>query len=114
EMNDLRKRIDRSAHKEISNIRLLESLNKVYDLMQTASDYGLQGVAITDHESIGNSLKATLAVKKKKEQGKIPKDFKLILGNEIYLVVSLADVRDNYVHGVTTCPNFIVLLTSVK
>lgn len=113
-MNYLRNRIELHAHTDISNIRLLDSLNKVDDLIQTASDYGLQGVAITDHESIGNSLKATLAVKKKKEQGKIPKDFKLILGNEIYLVESLEEVRDNYVPGVTKYPHFLLLARSAK
>lgn len=36
------------------------------------------------------------------------KDFKLILGNEIYLVDSLEEVRDNYQSGVTKFPHFVL------
>ena len=44
------------------------------------------GVAVTDHEYVGNHIKALQEVQKLKAKGKIPQDFKVILGNEIYLV----------------------------
>lgn len=110
----MRNRIELHAHTDISNIRLLDSLNKVDDLIQTASDYGLQGVSITDHESIGNSIKALDATKRLKKQGKIPQSFKTIIGNEIYLVPSLEEVRDNYVPRVTKYPHFLLLAKNAK
>lgn len=44
-----------------------------------------------------------------KESGELPEDFKLILGNEAYLVDSLEEVRDNYKSGVTKFPHFLML-----
>lgn len=102
-------RIELHAHLDTSNIRLLDSLNKVDDLIQTAADINLKGIAITDHETVGAHVKAIQSVRKKKEKGEIPQDFKLILGNEIYLCSSLEEVRDNYQSGVTKFPHFLLL-----
>jgi len=71
---------------------------------------GHKGVAFTEHESVSSHVKAIQATEKLKEKGKIDKDFKLILGNEIYLVDSLEEVRDNYKSGGRTkFPHFILL-----
>lgn len=102
-------RIELHSHTDISNIRLLDSLNKVGDLIQQSADMGLKGIAITDHESVGAHVKAIQTVRKKKEQNEIPDDFKLILGNEIYLVDSLEEVKDNYKSGITKFPHFLLL-----
>lgn len=76
------------AHTDASNIRGLDCINKTEELIQYASDIGLNGIAITDHETLTNHIKAIKYLKKAKENGKISEDFKLTLGNEIYLVDS--------------------------
>nr|DAK55437.1 MAG TPA: DNA polymerase III, alpha subunit [Caudoviricetes sp.] len=70
-----------------SNTRLLDSINKVEDLIQYAYDLGLEGIAITDHESVKAVPEAQkfYEAKKTKEPNSRWQDFKLIMGNEIYL-----------------------------
>ena len=65
---------------EGSNLRLLDTTNKVKTVMNYAAENGLGGVAITDHESLSAHIIALIHLAKVKE--KHP-DFKLILGNEI-------------------------------
>ena len=92
-----------------SNIRLLDTTNTVKDLLQTAIDQGYKGLAITDHEALCSHLEAITTVKEMKSKGKMPEDFKLILGNEAYLVDSLEEVKDNYKGGITKFPHFLIL-----
>lgn len=96
-------------HTEISNIRLIDCIIKIPKLIDKAVSLGNKGVAITDHESVSGHVKAIQTVKSGKEKKTIPEDFKLILGNEIYLVDSLEEVRDNYQSGVTKFWHFILL-----
>lgn len=102
------------AHTDISNVRLLDSLNKTEDLIYESIKLGHIGTAITDHEAVGNHIKAIQTVKEGKKSGKIPEDYKLVLGNEIYLVESREEVRDNYVKGVTKYPHFLILAKNSK
>ncbi|MFJ7982351.1 PHP domain-containing protein [Lysinibacillus xylanilyticus] len=102
-------RVELHCHTDVSNIRLLDSINSVEELIQTAHDLGLRGLAITDHEALSNHVKAIQTVRKLKEEDKISQDFKLILGNEIYLVDSLEEVRDNYQSGVTKFPHYLLI-----
>lgn len=97
------------CHTDKSNIRLLDSTNQVKQLLKTALDQGYKGLAITDHEVLSAHLEAIQTVKKMKNSGEMPEDFKLILGNEAYLVDSLEEVRDNYKSGVTKFPHFLML-----
>ncbi|WP_311078056.1 PHP domain-containing protein [Paenibacillus polymyxa] len=92
-----------------SNLKLRDTTNRIEELIKTTYDMGHKGVAITDHESISAHVKAIQTTEKLKQEGKIHKDFKLILGNEIYLVESLEEVRDNYKSGVTKFPHFLLL-----
>lgn len=94
------------GHTEFSNIRMLDSTNKLKDYIFKAQSLGLNGVAITDHESVSGYIKAIQIQKKLQEEGS---NFKIILGNEIYLVDSLEEVRDNYRSGITRFPHFILL-----
>lgn len=71
------------CHTEYSNLRLRDCIIKVEDLMWYAAELGHEVVGITDHESISCHIKAEKIYKKVKE--KYP-NFKLIRGNEIYLV----------------------------
>lgn len=74
------------CHTHDSNNRMKDSICKTENLIQYAADLGNPGVAITDHESLSAHITAVNYVNKAKKDGKIPQDFKLILGNEIYLV----------------------------
>ena len=70
-------------HSEISNLKLIDSINKIEELIQYAYELGLQGVAITDHDSVGAHVKAWNYYNSMPEEAR--NNFKLILGNEIYL-----------------------------
>ena len=97
------------VHSDYSNIRLIDSINKVSKLIQKAVNLNNSGIAITDHESVSGHVQALQIVEKGKSEGSIPEYFKLILGNEIYLVNSLEEVRDNYKSGITKFWHFILL-----
>lgn len=71
------------SHTYYSNIRLLDCINKPSDLIDTAIHLGLSGIAITDHECLSAHMEVNQYAKEIKE--KYP-DFKIALGNEIYLV----------------------------
>ena len=67
----------------------------------------MKAVAITDHECVSGYIRAVQKAKQLQEQGI---DTKIILGDEIYLVDSLEEVRDNYKpHGQTKFFHFILL-----
>ncbi len=68
-------------HTDYSNIKLIDSMNPVDKLIDRAFSLGLKGVAITDHETLSAHVKAL----KHYDKNYKDKDFKLILGNEIYI-----------------------------
>lgn len=70
-------------HTEYSNLRLSDSLNKLTNSIDYAIKLGLSGVTITDHECLSGHIKAIQYRKKLREKGI---DFKISLGNEIYLI----------------------------
>ena len=74
-------------HTYYSNIRLLDSTNRPKDLIDKAIELGMSGIAITDHECLSAHMEVNQYAKKIKETNP---DFKIALGNEIYLV----DERD--------------------
>jgi len=65
-----------------SNFRLRDSINKVDTLIDKAIELGHTIVGISEHETIASSLRAEKYYKKIKKKNP---EFKLILGNEIYL-----------------------------
>lgn len=70
-------------HTEYSNIRLLDCINHPKDLILKAKELGLSGICITDHEC----LSAHVGVNKiATEMQKTDPNFRIALGNEIYLV----------------------------
>ena len=69
-------------HTEYSNLRLRDAIVRGPELIDYAIELGHKVVAITEHESVSNAIKIEKYYKKIKE--KHP-DFKVILGNEIYL-----------------------------
>lgn len=74
--------IELHCHTEYSNLRLIDSTDKVNATIDHAVQIGLRGLAITDHEALSGHLKAMQKAKRVRET--YP-DFQLILGNEIYL-----------------------------
>lgn len=66
-----------------SNVRLLDSIVRIPKLVERAIEYGYNFVGITDHESLSAHVQA---VQIREEVQKEHPDFKIILGNEIYLI----------------------------
>lgn len=65
-----------------SNLRLLDCITRPKDLIDTAIEMGLSGIAITDHESLSAHM---IVNKYAKELRETHPDFTIALGNEIYL-----------------------------
>ena len=81
-------RFECHSHTHYSNIRLLDSINRPDMLINRAREIGLKGIAITDHECLSSSIEVNMIAKKLQEKDP---DFKIALGNEIYLT----DTREN-------------------
>ena len=69
-------------HTQYSNLRLRDCIIKENELIDYAIKLGHRAVAITDHETIANAIKVENYYNRIKEQNA---NFKVILGNEIYL-----------------------------
>ena len=69
-------------HTQYSNLRLRDCIIKEKDLIEYAVELGHEVVAITDHEAVCNAVKIEKIYKKIKKDHP---NFKVILGNEIYL-----------------------------
>ena len=69
-------------HTQYSNLRLRDCIIKEDDLIKYAVELGHEVVAITDHEAVCNAVKVEKIYKKIKKDNP---NFKVILGNEIYL-----------------------------
>ena len=69
-------------HTQYSNLRLRDCIIRENKLIDYAIELGHSVVAITDHEALSCHIKAQKYYRKIKEKNP---DFKLILGNEIYL-----------------------------
>lgn len=83
--------VELHAHTEYSNVRLLDCLDKLKATIQYAAKIGLNGIAITDHECLSGHIKALQIAKSIQEQ--YP-DFRVILGNEIYLCHDADPITD--------------------
>ena len=92
-------------HTDYSNLRLRDSTNTYKDLIDYAIELGHEVIAITEHETISNAVKVEKYYKKVKENHP---DFKVILGNEIYLCRDGLDAS-NYVRGEDYYYHFILL-----
>jgi DNA polymerase-3 subunit alpha len=87
-------------HSWYSNIRLLDSINRPDELIKYAISLGLRGICLTDHEALSGHVQFIQAFKKLKQDKNfhVPDDFKIGLGDEIYLVNedSLDELKENY------------------
>lgn len=94
------------CHTHGSNLRMLDCIVKTKDLIDYAVELGMKAVAITDHASISEHINAIQYSKELKEKGV---DIKVLLGNEIYLVDNVIDVKENYVPRQTQFYHFILI-----
>ena len=79
-------------HSDYSNLRMIDAMMSVPDLIDRAYELNLRGVALTDHEALSGHVKAIQHFNKHYAD---QDEFKLILGNEIYVTRDGMD-SDNY------------------
>lgn len=87
-------RFEVHSHTYYSNLRLLDSINRPKDLINRAIELGLAGIAITDHEAICSHPELNFY---QSEVQKEHPDFKIALGNEIYLTET-REKNQSYYH----------------
>ena len=97
-------RFDTHAHSEYSNLRLLDSINKIPDMIKTANNLGLMGITLTDHECLSGHVELLEEEKRLKKEKVIPEKFKCALGNEIYLVKDRKNI-EKYFHYILIAKN---------
>ena len=95
------KRFEIHTHSDVSNTRLLDSIISVEDLIDKAVEIGLVGVCLTDHECLSNLPAASFYGEKIREEHP---DFKVALGNEIYLC-DTRDMNQKYYHFILIAKN---------
>ena len=95
------KRFEVHSHSEFSNIRLLDCINKIPSLIDRAIEIGLSGLALTDHECLSGAPQANFYAQ---EILKKHPDFKVALGNEIYLT-SNREMGQKYYHFILIAKN---------
>lgn len=92
-------------HTDFSNFRLRDSINTVESLIDYAVELGHEVVAITEHDTIASAVRVEKYYNKVKKDNP---DFKVIFGNEIYLVRN-GLTNDNFNKDVDRYFHFILL-----
>ena len=92
-------------HTEFSNLRLLDCIIRINKLVDYAMELGYNSISITDHCSLSAHVQCMKKNKELKEKGI---DFKINLGDEIYLVDDVEETK-NYESGVTKFYHFILV-----
>lgn len=98
-------------HSHYSNFRLRDSTNKIPDLLNYVHSLGHKGIAITEHECVSSAIEVEKYVTVKKKSDETWKDFKYILGNEIYLCNSYTN-KNNL--GTLVFPHFVLNALDAK
>lgn len=93
-------------HTEYSNAScgFPDVINRVQDLIQRAYDLGLEGITITDHESISAHIQALKYYNSMTKE----RPFTLALGNEIYLMEEQEDIENKENEGHNPYYHFIL------
>ncbi len=142
-MNTIYDFMSNHNHSEDSNFRLKDCIIRAEDIVNRAVELGYKGVSITEHESVSSHIRIMQrfqelkrlqikyeemkdqydekAISEDKDIQKNLKylevmdcDFRLGLGNEIYLINDMADVKENYESGVTKFWHFILIAKNAK
>lgn len=130
-------------HSEDSNFRLTDCIIRAEDIVNRAIELGYKGVSITEHETVSSHIRILqryIEIKKVQERyikyindsnnegiqkdkeiqkelhllKNMSSDFKLGLGNEIYLINDIEDVKTNYESGITKFWHFILIAKNKK
>ena len=96
-------RFEVHSHTHYSNIRLLDCINRPKELIKRAKEIGLCGIVITDHECLSGHMEVNLFAQ---EMAKEDPNFKIGLGNEIYLCGS-REPGQKYFHFIFHAKNKI-------
>lgn len=96
-------RMEVHSHTHYSNLRLLDCINRPKELIKRAVELGLYGIAITDHEALCGHIEIN---KIADDIHKDHPDFKIALGNEIYLT-GTRDMGQKYYHFILIAKNKI-------
>lgn len=94
-------RFEIHSHTMYSNLRLLDCINRPKDLIDRAIDLGLTGIAITDHECLSSHMEVNIYAQELIKQNP---NFKIALGNEIYLTSS-REMGQRYYHFILIAKN---------
>ena len=97
-------------HTDFSNLRLRDCIVKIQDLIDYALELNHEVIAITDHECVSNAIKVQKYYNKIKEKNP---NFKVILGNEIYLCRNGLS-SSNFISGEDKFYHFILLAKDAK
>jgi len=96
-------RFETHSHTEYSNLRLLDCINKPKALIDRAIELGLCGIAITDHECLSAAPQINF-YQEELDKNEATKDFKIAIGNEIYLT-GTRDDKQRYYHFILIAKN---------
>ena len=94
-------RFEVHSHTEYSNLRLLDCINKPKNLINRAIELGLAGIAVTDHECLSSAPQINFYQEEIEEEHP---DFKIAIGNEIYLT-GTRDDKQRYYHFILIAKN---------
>ena len=94
-------RFEPHSHSHYSNFRIIDSINKPKDLINRAIELGLSGITLTDHETLAGAPEINLYAQ---EIQKSKPDFKIAIGNEIYLTET-RDKSIRYYHFILISKN---------
>ena len=94
-------RFEVHSHTMYSNLRLLDCINRPTSLIDRAIEIGLSGIAITEHECLSSHPEANFYAQ---EILKTHPDFKVALGNEIYLTPN-REMGQKYYHFILIAKN---------
>lgn len=92
-------------HTQYSNIRFLDSINRAGEMINKAIQLGFGGIAFTEHEALSGGVSILKERDRIKEEHP---DFKIIFGNEIYLI------DESEIKNTTDYYHFILLAKDIK
>lgn len=92
-------------HTQYSNIRFLDSINRAGEMIDKAIRLGFGGIAFTEHEALSGGVSILKEKDRIKEEHP---DFKIIFGNEIYLI------DESEIKNTTDYYHFILLAKDIK
>ena len=94
-------RFEVHSHTMYSNLRLLDCINRPTSLIDRAIEIGLSGIAITEHECLSSHPEANFYAQ---DILKEHPNFKVALGNEIYLTPN-REMGQKYYHFILIAKN---------